>query len=402
MADQSGKPTMEEPVPGTADWVEAQMERKCRRIQAQAKFLLKQWTVEMRELAAAIRARQVEAASEERTGDGGIYKKTTKIIDPRLDFLQNHVNKAGNDFTIPKSHSEFHFSDIHHNFHKALQNFISSLLLLSYLTTLIGNILIIIVSLKHQSLQTPMYFFLSNLSIVEICVTSTITPKFLSILSFGNRAISYWGCSLQCYFYFALASIDFFLLAVMSFDRYVAICQPLRYVTVMNHRLCLYLAGGSWLFGFVDTLPPTIFTNKLQFCGSEIEHFFCDIDPILKLACEDTSLINFLSLIASSFTVLGSLACITVSYTLIICAIFKIRSGGQRWKTFSTCSSHLMLVVIFYSGSLFMCLRFISGSSFDVNKLAVVLNTIITPMLNPFIYTLRNSQVQHAIRVVFI
>ncbi|XP_077137115.1 olfactory receptor 6M1-like [Ranitomeya variabilis] len=285
---------------------------------------------------------------------------------------------------------------------EALCIFIFSLLLLSYLTTLAGNILIIIVTSKHQSLHTPMYFFLSNLSIVEICVTTTITPKLLSIVLFGNRVISYWGCSLQCYFYFALASIDFFLLAVMSFDRYVAVCLPLHYVTVMNYRLCLFLAAGSWLLGFMDTLPPTIFTYNVHFCGSEIEHFFCDIEPILKLVCEDTSLINLLSLIASSFTVLGSLACITVSYTLIIFAIFKIRSGGQRCKTFSTCSSHLMLVVIFYSGSLFMCLRFINGSSFDINKMAVVLNTIITPMLNPFIYTLRNSQVQHAIRVTFV
>ncbi|XP_073431642.1 olfactory receptor 6M1-like [Dendrobates tinctorius] len=290
---------------------------------------------------------------------------------------------------------QFHYSG-------ALQIFIFVLLLLSYLITLAGNILIIIVISKHQSLHTPMYFFLSNLSIVEICVTTTITPKLLSIVALGNSTISYWGCALQCYFYFVLGSIDFFLLAVMSFDRYVAVCQPLHYVTLMNHRLCLYLAAGSWLFGFVDTLPPTIFTYKLPFCGSVIEHFFCDIDPLLKLVCEDISLINLLNLIASSFTILGSIACIMVSYTLIIFAIFKIRSGGQRWKTFSTCSSHLMLVVIFYSGSLFMCLRFINGSSFEFNKMAVVLNTIITPMLNPFIYTLRNSQVQHAIQVVFL
>ncbi|XP_075131859.1 olfactory receptor 6E1-like [Leptodactylus fuscus] len=289
---------------------------------------------------------------------------------------------------------ELHYS-------RYLQNFIFSLLLVSYLITLAGNILIVTLTLKHQRLHTPMYFFLSNLSIVEICVTSTVTPKFLSVVASGNRVISYWGCILQCYFYFVLGSVDFFLLAVMSFDRYVAICQPLHYITVMNHRLCLYLAAGSWLCGFAETLLPTILFFNLRFCGSNvIEHFFCDIDPILKLVCEDISLINHLNLMASSFTILGSLTCIIVSYTFIIVAIFKIRSGGQRWKTFSTCSSHLILVFLFYSGSVIMCLRFINGFTIDFNIAAVVLNTIITPMLNPFIYTLRNSQVRQAIQEV--
>ncbi|XP_044136844.1 olfactory receptor 6J1-like [Bufo gargarizans] len=167
---------------------------------------------------------------------------------------------------------------------RSLQIFIFLLLLVSYLITLAGNILIVALTLNHPSLHTPMYFFVSNLSIVEICITTTITPKFLSIVGFGNRVISYWGCVFQCYFYFVLASIDFFLLGVMSFDRYVAICQPLHYVTVMSHRVILYLAAGSWLCGFADTLPTTILTSNLPFCGSNvIQHFFCDIDPILKL-----------------------------------------------------------------------------------------------------------------------
>ncbi|XP_044136820.1 olfactory receptor 6C4-like [Bufo gargarizans] len=311
---------------------------------------------------------------------------TVTIVKPNPDEM----------FNTTKS---FLLIEIHYT--RSLQIFIFSLLLVSYLITLAGNILIVALALNCPSLHTPMYFFVSNLSIVEICVTTTITPKFLSIVGFGNRVISYWGCFFQCYFYFVLGSIDFFLLAVMSFDRYVAICQPLHYVTVMNHRVILYLAAGSWLCGFADTLPTTILTSNLPFCGSNvIQHFFCDIDPFLKLVCQDTSLIDLLNLIASSFTILGSLLCITVSYTFIILAICKIRSGGQRWKTFSTCSSHLILVLIFYSGSIFMCLRFISGSTVEFNKIAVVLNTIITPMLNPFIYTLRNNQVEHAIRGV--
>ncbi|XP_071989399.1 olfactory receptor 6C65-like [Engystomops pustulosus] len=276
------------------------------------------------------------------------------------------------------------------------------LLLVSYLITLAGNILIVTLILRHQSLHTPMYFFLSNLSIVEICATTTVTPKFLSIIAFGDSEISYRGCMLQCYFYFALGSVDFILLAVMAYDRYVAICQPLHYITVMNPRLCIFLAVISWLCGFVDTLPPTIVAYNLLFCGTNmIDHFFCDIDPILKLVCQDTSLINLLNLIASSFTILGSFVCIVVSYTVIIMAIFKIRTVGQRWKTFSTCSSHCILVGIFYSGSVFMCLRFINGFAVDFNKMAVVLNTIVAPMLNPFVYTLRNSQVISAIQEDF-
>ncbi|XP_075719399.1 olfactory receptor 6C65-like [Rhinoderma darwinii] len=327
-------------------------------------------------------------------------KPSLQKQDGKRGLSYNEVKRQANDYTMySASHSSLHVSEF--NYTRSLQIFIFSLLLVSYLTTLAGNFLIISLTSKHQSLHTPMYFFISNLSIVEICVTTTVTPKLMSIVAFRNRAISFWGCVLQCYFYFVLASVDFFLLAIMSFDRYVAICQPLHYVTVMNRRLCLYLAAGSWLCGFADTLPATILSYNLPFCGSNvIEHFFCDIDPILKLVCQDTGLINLLSLIASSFTVLGSLVCITVSYTLIILAIFQIRSGGQRWKTFSTCSSHLILVLIFYSGSVFMCLRFIDRPTLDFNKMAVVLNTIITPMLNPFIYTLRNNQVKHAIRGV--
>ncbi|XP_071990063.1 olfactory receptor 6J1-like [Engystomops pustulosus] len=251
--------------------------------------------------------------------------------------------------------AEFHY-------YGSLRITIFFLLLVSYLITLIGNILIITTILGNRTLHTPMYFFLSNLSIVEIFVTSTVTPKFLSIIGFGNREISHWGCYFQCYFYFVLASVDFLLLAVMAFDRYVAICQPLNYVTVMNNRLCIFFTVFSWLFGFVDTLPTTIITYNIPICRPKvIDHFFCDIGPILKLACGDTSLIKLLILIASSLTVLGSLVCIAISYTLIIIAIFNIKSGGQRWKTFSTCSSHLILVFIFYSGSVLMCDHWLSG-----------------------------------------
>ncbi|KAG8596401.1 hypothetical protein GDO81_001894, partial [Engystomops pustulosus] len=287
-------------------------------------------------------------------------------------------------------------------YYGSLRIIILFLLLVSYVITLSGNILIITVILRHQSLRTPMYFFLSNLSIVEIFITTTVTPKFLSIIAFGNRKIPLWGCYLQCYFYFVLASVDFFLLAVMAFDRFVAICQPLHYVTVMSCRLCISFALFCWFGGLASTLLPTILFFYLPICGSNvIDHFFCDIDPILKLVCQGPGPYKYSKFKTSSFTVLGSLLCIAVSYTFVIIAIFKIKADGQRWKTFSTCSSHLILVLIFYSGSVIMCLRFINGSAVNFNKMPVVLNTIVTPMLNPFIYTLRNRQVKSAIQAVF-
>ncbi|XP_063309529.1 olfactory receptor 6M1-like [Pelobates fuscus] len=287
---------------------------------------------------------------------------------------------------------EFHQS-------RAIQNTFFSLLLLTYCTTLIGNVLIIILTWRSHHLHNPMYFFLVNLSFLEIWITTTISPKLLSILAIGNRAISFWSCLLQCYIYFVLASVEFITLTIMSFDRYIAICYPLRYKSLMNSQLCLYLIIASWIGGILSTIAPTINVLSLSFCGPRIlQHFFCDIEPLLKLACTDTSFINLLNFLLSSVTVLGSLICITISYIFIIKTLFKIPSGGDRWKSFSTCISHLLLVCMFYSGSVFMCLRFIKNSFVDFNKVAVVLNTIVTPLMNPFIYTLRNSQVKISVR----
>ncbi|XP_063312569.1 olfactory receptor 6M1-like [Pelobates fuscus] len=281
---------------------------------------------------------------------------------------------------------EFHQS-------RASQITFFSLLLLTYCTTLTGNFLIIILTWRSHHLHNPMYFFLVNLSFLEIWITTTITPKFLSILANGNRTISFWSCLVQCYIYFVLGSVEFITLTMMSFDRYIAVCYPLRYKSIMNSQLCLYLIIGSWIGGIISTLPQSFILPFLSFCGpNQLDHFFCDIEPLLKLVCADKRLINLLNLLISSVTVLGSLIVITTSYIFIIRAVFKIPTGGDRWKSFSTCISHILLVCIFYSGSVFMCLRFIKNSSVDFNKLAVILNTIITPLMNPFIYTLRNSQ----------
>ncbi|XP_075719271.1 olfactory receptor 6J1-like, partial [Rhinoderma darwinii] len=246
---------------------------------------------------------------------------------------------------------------------------------------------------------TPMYFFLINLSFLDILLTSTITPKFLSLLTNGNANISFVGCMIQCYSFFFLGSTEIFILTVMSLDRFMAICNPLRYMAVLSPRLCLYLALGSWTCAFVDTIAPTVLVVRLTFCGSNrINHFFCDVEQLLKLSCTDTQYLNVLNFMVSSVIVFGSLILIVVSYLNIIIAILKIPSSGGRWKSFATCSSHLFVVFIFYVGTVFMSLQSIKSSYIDFNKLAVILNTIITPLFNPFIYTLRNDQVKHALK----
>ncbi|OCU01532.1 hypothetical protein XELAEV_18007323mg [Xenopus laevis] len=224
-----------------------------------------------------------------------------------------------------------------------------------------------------------MYNFLSNFSFLEICFTTSIIPKFLSMLVGGNRAISFSGCIIQCYFYFLLGSVELLLLAVLSFDRHIAICFPLHYAIIMSNRLCLNLSVGT------------------SFCKSNvIDHFFCDVDPLLKLACTDTSLIQYVNLSFSSVLVIGTLLYICMSYLHIILIIVKMSTVGVRWKTFSTCVSHLLLVFIVFGSSLFLSLR--EFSSMNLSKLSALLTGIVTPLLNPFIYTLRNSQMIEALK----
>ncbi|XP_075719148.1 olfactory receptor 6M1-like [Rhinoderma darwinii] len=246
-----------------------------------------------------------------------------------------------------------------------------------------------------------MYYFLVNLSFLEICFTSSIIPKLLSILAFENHTIPYWGCLTQCYFYFFLGSVELLLLAAMSFDRYIAVCYPLHYGAVMTPRLCLRLTLGCWLAGFMDTLIPTLLVSKLWFCKSNIiDHFFCDVEHLLKLACSNTRLLQLINLCSSSLVVFGSLICIVISYACIIVAVTKMSRAGERWKSFSTCVSHLLLVIIIYGSSLFLCMRGTTTSYLDISKLSAFMTGIVTPLLNPFIYTLRNTQVHNAIHLL--
>ncbi|XP_044621239.2 olfactory receptor 6E1-like [Equus asinus] len=281
-----------------------------------------------------------------------------------------------------------------------LQMLIFLVLLLTYLLTLLGNLLIVIITLMDRRLHTPMYYFLRNFAVLEIWFTSVIFPKMLTNILTGHKTISLAGCFLQLFFYFFLGTTEFLLLAVMSFDRYVAICNPLRYATIMSKRVCVQLVLSSWLAGFLLIIVPSFILFQQPFCGPNIiNHFFCDSFPLLELICADTSLIELLSFIEAIFTLLGTLSVTATFYGHILHTILRIPSAKERQKAFSTCSSHIIVVSLFYGSCIFMYIRSDKGDQGeDRNKVVALLNTVVTPMLNPFIYTLRNKQVKQVFR----
>ncbi|XP_043836670.1 olfactory receptor 49-like [Dromiciops gliroides] len=273
-------------------------------------------------------------------------------------------------------------------------------LLLTYLITLLGNLLIIVVTLMDHRLHTPMYYFLRNFAVLEIWFTSVIFPKMLNNILTGSKTISLLGCLLQSFLYFFLGTTEFLLLAVMSFDRYVAICNPLRYATIMSKRVCVQLVLSSWVGGFLLIIVPSYITVQQPFCGPNvINHFFCDNFPLLELICADTSILELMGFIGANVSLLGTLSVTASCYGHILYTILRIPSAKERQKAFSTCSSHIIVVSLFYGSCIFMYIRTGKGSEGeDLNKVVAILNTVVTPMLNPFIYTLRNKQVKLVIR----
>ncbi|XP_025721273.2 olfactory receptor 6E1-like [Callorhinus ursinus] len=273
-------------------------------------------------------------------------------------------------------------------------------LLLTYLLTLLGNLLIVGITLMDRRLHTPMYYFLRNFAVLEIWFTSVIFPKMLTNILTGYKTISLPGCFLQSFLYFFLGTTEFFLLAVMSFDRYVAICNPLRYATIMSKRVCVQLVLCSWMAGFLLIIFPSFITFQQPFCGPKvINHFFCDSFPLLELICADTSLIELLGFIVANFSLLGTLSVTATCYGHILHTILRLPSAKARQKAFSTCSSHIIVVSLFYGSCIFMYIRSGKGNEGeDKNKVVALLNTVVTPMLNPFIYTLRNKQVKQVFR----
>uniref|UniRef100_A0A8D0L789 Olfactory receptor n=1 Tax=Sphenodon punctatus TaxID=8508 RepID=A0A8D0L789_SPHPU len=282
---------------------------------------------------------------------------------------------------------------------RTVELLLCTIFLFTYALTLTGNLTIITLVLVDHRLRSPMYFLLGNLSFLELMITSAVVPKMLVNTLSGNRNISFGGCLTQSFFYFLLGSTEFFVLAAMSFDRYLAICYPLRYTTIMNSQACLRLILGSWAGGFLIILVPSIDTARLPFCGPNIiNHFFCDSAPLLSLSCADTQLAELVDFATSSVLLLGSLLLTVVSYVYIIIAVLRIPSAQGRQKAFSTCFSHITVVTLYYGSSIFIYVRPAKESVLDFNKVGTVLNTMVTPMLNPFIYSLRNQKVKESLR----
>ncbi|XP_055971472.1 olfactory receptor 6C74-like [Sorex fumeus] len=282
-----------------------------------------------------------------------------------------------------------------------LQVVVFILLFFTYLLSVAGNLTIITLTLLDSHLKTPMYFFLRNFSLLEITFTTVCIPKFLVSMATGDRTISYNSCVAQLFFTILLGATEFFLLAAMSYDRYVAICKPLHYMTIMNDRVCNVLFFACWLSGFLMIFPPLTLGLKLEFCaGNEVDHFFCDVSPMLQLSCTDTKTIELMALISAILTLLVTLVLVILSYTKIIKTILKIPSTQQRKKAFSTCSSHMVVVSISYGSCIFMYVKPSAKDRVSLNKGIALLSTSVAPMLNPFIYTLRNKQVKDAFKNV--
>ncbi|XP_056430428.1 olfactory receptor 5V1-like [Hyla sarda] len=271
-------------------------------------------------------------------------------------------------------------------------------LLLIYIMALLGNLTIILVSQLEQRLHTPMYFFLTNLSFLDICYTSTTMPKMLQALVVEKKTISFVGCGIQLYFFFACVGTECVLLGIMSYDRFVAICNPLQYSVVMNHKVTYNLAGVSWSSGLLNSIVHTVVTFDLNFCDSnQINYFFCDIPPLLSLACDDTFLNELLLQSIGVFIAWTPFLGIIVSYICIIVAIMKIRSSKGRQKAFSTCLSHIIVVILYYGSSISNYVRPTSTHSLDKDRVISVIYSVVTPMLNPIIYTLKNQDVKEAL-----
>ncbi|CAM9399983.1 unnamed protein product, partial [Bubo scandiacus] len=273
------------------------------------------------------------------------------------------------------------------------------LFLVIYMVTMMGNILILMVVVADQHLHTPMYLFLSNLSCLEMCYSSTILPKLPSLAAATYTAgcpISFGGCLAQLHFFHFLGSTEAVLLATMAYDRYVAICNPLRYTLIMSPHTCLLLAVASWSTGFVHAMMHSVMTSQLRFCGhNRIHHFFCDIKPLLNLACCSTSLNMALLNIVTTSIVLFPFTLIVLSYLYITSFVFqKVRSQEGRWKLFSTCTSHLTIVALLYIPVLFNYTPPSAGISPKRDVQVSLMYSAVTPALNPLVYTLRNQEVR--------
>ncbi|XP_052608712.1 olfactory receptor 1361-like [Peromyscus californicus insignis] len=278
------------------------------------------------------------------------------------------------------------------------QELLFSVFLSMYLLTGLGNLLIILAIATDPRLHMAMYFFLANLAFVDICFTSTTIPKMLANHVSGHKSISYSGCLTQMFFFIWFAGIDSFLLTAMAYDRYVAICHPLHYTTSITPCLCGLLVTASWTSAFANALTHTVLLPRLSFCArNQIPHFFCDLSSLLKLACSDTSLNDTMVYTVGALPIIPTFMGILISYMRIFAAVLKIPSAGGKRKAFSTCGSHLSVVSLFYGTLIGVYFNPTSSHTAQKDTAAAVMYTVVTPMLNPFIYTLRNRDMKGAL-----
>ncbi|XP_023377839.1 olfactory receptor 2A14 isoform X4 [Pteropus vampyrus] len=281
----------------------------------------------------------------------------------------------------------------------ALEFFLFGLFSLFYGLTLLGNGVILGIIYSDARLHTPMYFFLSHLAIDDMSYASSNVPKMLANLVSQNRTISFVPCLMQTYFYLAFAHAECLILVVMSYDRFVAICHPLHYSVIMSWRVCTVLGVTSCIFSFLLALVHVVLILRLPFCGPhEINHFFCEIMSVLKLACADTWLNQVVIFVACVFILVGPLSLVLVSYTRILIAILRIQSGDGRRKAFSTCSSHLCVVGLFFGSAIVMYMAPKSRHPEEQQKILSLFYSLFNPLLNPLIYSLRNAEVKGALR----
>ncbi|KAF4009463.1 hypothetical protein G4228_000489, partial [Cervus hanglu yarkandensis] len=272
--------------------------------------------------------------------------------------------------------------------------------LLLYVAIVLGNFLIVLTVMSSRSLGSPMYFFLSYLSFVEVCYASTTAPRLISDLLAERKAISLWGCMTQVFLIHFFGGIEMFLLTVMAYDRYVAICKPLNYTTIMNQQACAFLVGAAWVGGFVHSLAQILLIFRLPFCGPNvIDHYFCDMLPLLKLACSDTFLIGLLIVANGGTLSVISFVVLLASYVVILLHL-RTRSSEGRRKALSTCGSHITVVTLCFAPCIFIYLR--PSTTLSADKMVAVFYTVITPLLNPVIYSLRNAEVKKAMKRLWI
>ncbi|XP_054827708.1 olfactory receptor 4S2-like [Eublepharis macularius] len=277
-----------------------------------------------------------------------------------------------------------------------LQKVFFGLFLVFYSAIVLGNLLIIVTVKSSPNLNSPMYFFLSYLSLVDICYSSVTTPKLISDFLVKKKTISFIGCIAQLFGFHFFGCTEIFLLTVMAYDRYIAICKPLHYTTIMNKTVCSWMVVASWIGGLLHSIIQTVFTTHLPFCGpNEIDHYFCDVQPLLKLACTDTYIAGLIVFADSGIISLSSFLLLSVSYILILISL-RTHSSEGRLKALSTCASHIIVVILFFGPCIFIYMR--PSTTFSEDKSVAVFYTVITPMLNPLIYTLRNQEVKNAMR----